>query len=106
VTGAEHSADEQVRGIRVSVDTLTVALMNGRSIVVPLVWFPRLLGASPEQRARWEPAGAGYGIHWPDLAEDLGAESLLRGAPAASGRRQLVNADHSSVQSDVPHDAA
>ena len=60
--------------------------MDGRSISVPLAWFPRLLSATPEQRARWEPAGAGYGIHWPDLDEDLSTEGLLRGAPAASAR--------------------
>ena len=78
------SADERVHDVKVSADTLTVALMDGRSISVPLAWFPRLLDATPEQRARWEPAGAGYGIHWPDLDEDLSTEGLLRGSPAAS----------------------
>ena len=77
------SADERVQDVQISADTLTVALMDGRSISVPLAWFPRLLSATPEQRARWEPAGAGYGIHWPDLDEDLSTEGLLRGAPAA-----------------------
>ena len=74
------SADVRVRDVQVSADTLTVALS------VPLAWFPRLLDATPEQRARWEPAGAGFGIHWPDLDEDLSTEGLLRGAPAAPGR--------------------
>lgn len=68
----------------VSADTLTVALMDGRSISVQLAWFPRLLDGTPEQRGRWEPAGAGYGIHWPDLDEDLSTEGLLRGPPTAS----------------------
>lgn len=80
------SADERVLDVQVGAETLTVALMDGRSISVPLAWFPRLLDATPEQRARWEPAGAGYGIHWPDLDEDLSTEGLLRGAPAASAR--------------------
>ena len=79
-------ADERVRDVQVSADTLTVALMDGRSISVPLAWFPRLLDATPEQRAHWEPAGAGYGIHWPDIDEDLSTEGLLRGAPAPHGR--------------------
>jgi hypothetical protein len=48
---------------------------------------PRLLDATPAQRARWEPAGAGYGIHWPDLDEDLSTEGLLRGAPAVINGR-------------------
>lgn len=78
------SSDERVQDGKASADRLTVALMDGRSISVPLAWFPRLLDATREQRARWEPAGAGYGIHWPDLDEDLSTEGLLRGSPAAS----------------------
>jgi hypothetical protein len=53
------SADERVRDVQIDSDMLTVALMDGRSISVPLAWFPRLLDATPDQRARWEPAGAG-----------------------------------------------
>lgn len=76
------SADERVRDVRIDDETLTVALMDGRTISAPLAWFPRLLDATPAQRANWELAGAGYGIHWPDLDEDLSTEGLLRGAPA------------------------
>jgi len=61
---------------------LTVDLMDGRTIAVPLAWYPRLFDATPEQRSRWELAGGGYGIHWPDVDEDLSVEGLLRGAPA------------------------
>jgi hypothetical protein len=75
-------ADERVRDVRVTDDSLSVDLMDGRSITVPLVWYPRLLAATPEQRQRWIPAGAGYGIHWPDIDEDLTTEGLLVGAPA------------------------
>jgi hypothetical protein len=81
------SADERVRDVRVDADTLSVALMDGRTITVPLAWFPRLLDATPAERARWEPAGAGYGIHWPDVDEDVSTEGLLRGAPAARARQ-------------------
>ncbi len=76
------SADERVRDVHVSEDTLTVDLMDGRTISVPLLWYPRLLGGTPKQRANWKPCAAGYGIHWPDLDEDLSTEGLLRGAPA------------------------
>lgn len=62
-------------------DTLAVDLADGRTIIVPLAWYPRLLDATIAQRSRWKVAGAGYGIHWPDLDEDLSAEGLLRGAP-------------------------
>lgn len=76
------SADERVRDVRVSADTLTVDLMDGRTISVPLVWYPRLLDGTPKQRSNWRVCAAGYGIHWPDLDEDLSTEGLLRGAPA------------------------
>ena len=78
------NADERVKDVRIGGDTLSVDLMDGRTITVPLVWYPRLANATPDQLARWEIAGAGYGIHWPDLDEDLSTEGLLRGTPAAS----------------------
>jgi hypothetical protein len=76
------SADERVKDVRIDEDTLSVDLMDGRTITVPLAWYPRLANATPQELARWEVAGAGYGIHWPDLDEDLSTEGLLRGAPA------------------------
>lgn len=75
---------ERILDVRVGSDTLSVDLADGRSISVPLAWFPRLLHASAEQRSRWELAGGGFGVHWPDIDEDLSSEGLLRGAPAAS----------------------
>lgn len=75
--------DERVLDVHCDEHSLIVALMDGRTISVPLAWFPRLLHATPDQRANWEKAGAGHGIHWPELDEDLSTEGLLRGAPAA-----------------------
>ena len=75
-------ADERVKAVRVSRDLLTVDLMDGRTISVPLAWYPRLAEASLEALRNWKIAGAGYGIHWPDLDEDLSTEGLLRGAPS------------------------
>jgi Protein of unknown function (DUF2442) len=66
----------------VTDDNLCVDLLNGRSITVPLAWYPTLLYATLEQRANWQLAGGGFGIHWPDVDEDLNSEGLLRGAPA------------------------
>jgi hypothetical protein len=83
------SADERVRDVRFDDATLSVDLVDGRTITVPLAWFPRLLDDTPAQRANWELAGAGYGIHWPDLDEDLSTEGLLRGAPAARGATEV-----------------
>jgi len=75
-------ADERVKGVRFTEDTLVVDLMDGRTISVPLTWYPRLLNASDAQRAKWQVSAAGYGIHWPEIDEDLSTEGLLRGAPA------------------------
>ena len=61
---------------------LAVDLTDGRTIIVPIDWYPRLAGATPEQRANWRPIGPGVGIHWPDVDEDLSVEGLLRGARA------------------------
>ena len=77
------NADERVAGVSFDADRLIVDLMDGRTIAVPIAWYPRLERATPEQRSHWEVAGAGYGIHWPDIDEDLSVEGLLRGAPAA-----------------------
>ena len=74
--------DERVLDVRCDAHSLIVDLMDGRTISVPLAWYPRLLHATAEQRAKWELAGAGYGIHWPEIDEDLSTEGLLRGAPA------------------------
>jgi len=80
-------ADERVKNVRFTKTTLVVDLADGRSIAVPLTWYPRLLNATPTQRANWQIAGAGYGIHWPDLDEDLSTEGLLRGAPAPAANQ-------------------
>jgi hypothetical protein len=76
------AADERVLGVEFSDDALSVSLRAGRIITVPLVWYPRLLDATAAQRTNWKIAGGGYGLHWPDLDEDLSTEGLLRGAPA------------------------
>lgn len=76
------AADERVKQVHFTEDTMGVDLMDGRTITVPLVWFPRLQKATPEQRANWKPCGGGYGIHWPDIDEDISTEGLLRGSPA------------------------
>jgi hypothetical protein len=80
---SEVKPGERVKGVQFTEDTIAVDLIDGRTIVVPLAWYPRLLDATVEQRRNWQLSGAGYGIHWPDIDEDLSTEGLLRGAPAA-----------------------
>ena len=74
---------ERVRDVRLTRDVVAVDLFDGRTISVPLAWYPRLLKATPKQRTNWEVCGGGFGIHWPGIDEDLSVEGLLRGAPAS-----------------------
>ena len=82
MTFTDPRPGERIKNVRCTKDTLVVDLLDGRTISVPLAWYPRLLEATPQQRSNWQVAGAGYGIHWPDIDEDLSVEGLLRGAPA------------------------
>jgi Protein of unknown function (DUF2442) len=81
---SELRPGERVKNVHFTEDTLAVDLIDGRTIVVPLVWYPRLLDATPEQRGKWRISGGGYGIHWPEVDEDLSTAGLLRGAPASA----------------------
>lgn len=76
------AADERVAEVWFDQDSLSVRLKDGRTISVPLAWYPKLLQATVEQRGKWKIAGGGYGIHWLDIDEDISTEGLLRGAPA------------------------
>ena len=81
---------ERVKDVHFTEDTLSVDLIDGRTITVPLAWYPRLLHATPEQRNNWQVCGGGFGIHWLDIDEDLSTEGLLRGAPAPQGKMSHV----------------
>lgn len=70
--------DDRVADVRVTDEALEVRLRDGRVISAPLAWFPRLVSATPSQRAKWETAAAGHGIHWPEIDEDLSVAGLLR----------------------------
>ena len=80
-----------VQGIRaqqvvVTADTLSVDLTDGRTIAVPLPWYPRLVHGTPEERNHWRLIGQGEGIHWPDLDEDISVENLLLGRPSGESQ--------------------
>ena len=81
-SSAHSNSDERVMDVQFTDDAISVSLRDGRVITVPLVWYPRLLDATAAQRNNWKIAGGGYGIHWPDIDENLSTEVLLRGAPA------------------------
>jgi hypothetical protein len=70
-------------GVVCTDDEINVTLADGRRLVVPIAWFPRLAHASPATRARFELLGDGQGIHWPDVDEDVSVAGLVAGRPAA-----------------------
>lgn len=82
MTISDPRPGERIVDVRVTADSVCADLADGRTISVPLAWYPRLLHATPEQRANWQLSGGGYGIHWPDVDEDLSSAGMLRGAPA------------------------
>ena len=75
--------------VSVSEDTLTVHLADGRTLSVPLAWYPRLLRGSPKERNRWRLIGRGEGVHWPDFDEDISVENLLSGNPSRESQRSF-----------------
>src|SRR6185369_11623984 len=95
----------RVMGVTVTDDTLSIDLEDGRSVSVPIGWYPRLSYATAAERANFQISGAGYGIHWPELDEDIGVEGLLLGKrsseSAASFERWLQRR-----REEPPQDAA
>jgi hypothetical protein len=75
--------------VTVSEDTLTAELSDGRTISVPVAWYPRLLYGTVAERINWRLIGGGQGIHWPDLDEDISVESLLAGRASRESQRSL-----------------
>ena len=73
-----ESSEALAVDVSCSDDALTVVLDDGRTVSVPLVWFPRLLAATPQQRGQWEPIGGGTGLHWDAIDEDISVASLLQ----------------------------
>jgi len=76
----------RITNVIVTDDTLTVDLEDGRTIALPIGWYPRLAYGTPAERANFEISGAGYGIHWPDLDEDIGVEGILLGKKSSESQ--------------------
>ena len=75
--------------VTVTTDTLSVDLTDGRTIAVPLAWYPRLVHGTPEERNHWRLLGQGEGIHWPELDEDISVENLLVGKASGESQRSF-----------------
>ena len=77
------------KDVTVTDDTLSVDLSDGRTISVPIAWYPRLSHAKPEERENWRLIGGGHGIHWEDIDEDISIEGLLAGKPSGESQESL-----------------
>jgi hypothetical protein len=77
------------KAVAITDEELTVELVDGRRIMVPLAWYPRLLNAAPAERQNWQRLGDGYAIEWPDLDEHIGIEGLLAGRMSGESRQSL-----------------
>jgi len=102
------NTEPRIRDIKVTSDTITAYLVDGRTVSVPLAWSWRLSEATPAQRAKWRLIGDGQGTHWPDVDEDISIEGMLRGVPAHRPRdlkrfldaTQQVNGKPATKRSD------
>ena len=79
----------KAQNVKITTDEMEVELVDGRTIVVPLVWYPRLLNATVRERDNWRLIGDGEGIHWADLDEDIRVEHLLAGIPSGESQTSL-----------------
>lgn len=85
-TSAVKLTFPSVENVTITEETLAVELSDGRTLSVPLAWFPRLFHASLKERSNWRLIGKGHGIHWEDLDEDISVEGLLIGRPSGESQ--------------------
>ena len=79
----------KTRNVTVTDDALIVDLIDGRTLSVPLAWYPRLWHGTHAERSNWRLIGSGEGIHWPDLDEDISVEGLILGKPSGESQRSF-----------------
>ena len=77
------------KNVKVTSDSLNVDLSDGRSIITPLAWSPRLLYATQEERNSWRLIGGGHGIHWEEIDEDISVEALIAGKPSGESQESF-----------------
>ncbi len=79
----------RAHGVEIDQESLKVDLIDGRTVSVPLAWYPRLMHGTQEQRSNWRLIGAGEGLHWPDLDEDISVENLIAGKPSGESQHSF-----------------
>ena len=86
---ATKTAEPLAQEVQLTDEALVVELVDGRTVSVPVSWYPRILHGSPEERENWRLIGRGEGIHWPELDEDIGVEDLLAGRGSSETQDSL-----------------
>ena len=95
----------RITQVTVTDDTLSVDLEDGRTIAIPIGWYPRLAHGNATERANFQISGAGYGIHWPDLDEDIGVEGILLGKKSTESQASFERWLQRRRASQSPQDA-
>lgn len=90
MTSLQSKHDPLAKAVRVTDEALVVELVDGRTLSVPVAWYPRLSHATAEERAEYELTGLGQGIHWPRVDEDLSVLQLLEGRPSGESHDSLA----------------
>jgi hypothetical protein len=88
-TSTSETQTALAQHVAITTDALAVDLVDGRTISVPLEWYPRLAHGTAKERSHWRLIGKGQGIHWPDLDEDISVENLLAGKAAGESQRSF-----------------
>ena len=78
-----------IKNVTITDESLTVDLADGRTITVPIAWYPRLSHGKPEERNNWRLIGNGEGIHWPDLDEDISVDNIVLGQPSGESQKSF-----------------
>ncbi len=89
MTSSVEARSAYAERVRVTDDALSVELSDGRTLSVPLIWYPRLVHGTSAERAKWQLIGRGAGVHWPDLDEDVSVEGLLAGRASGESQESL-----------------
>lgn len=88
-TSTTKLSDVRAAHVKVTKDALAIDLADGRTVLAPIAWYPRLLHATAPERNNWRLIGGGEGIHWPDLDEDISVEGVLAGRPSGESQRSF-----------------
>ncbi len=88
-TSTTETSAPRAISVKVTNDAVEVDLSDGRTVIAPLAWYPRLQHSTPKERNRWRLIGGGEGIHWPGVDEDISVEGLLAGRPSGESQQSF-----------------